>query len=925
MGKYVPTAITYAKSGLVKDKDAFVLSDDAYQNLENIYQWRGRLRRRQGYSLLGRLRRDLLAQSQANADGTNDYNIADILTSFRANEPDASLAKSSVILTFDPGGGNETKFTDNGTALFTRTSGTAYNFVSAQTITDISQAASAVIDIAGHTFVVGNKLYIQSVVGMTEINDTVVTITGINAGVDVTVGLDTTSFTRYESGGTANGTFVNYESGEVNFTFVTGSTPAGGITVQADYGYYPSLPVMGLPNRELDAINAEQTVAFDTIYAYNYNNTSNQFQELPAVTATTWTGANSDFFWGTNYWQTADNAQYYWVTNFSGAGGDPIRAYDGTDWYDFTPALDGSGSPELLTQCRMIIPYKGRFVALNTFEGTAVGNKLQYPQRARWSQNGAPLSSVNAGTAPTALNEWRSDVKGRGGFVDCPINEHIVSAEFIRDTLVVGFERSTWLLRYTGNEILPFVWERINKELGCESTFSMVAFDQGILEVGDKSINTCNGNSVERIDDNIPDEVFNIHNNNGDGPLRVHGKRDFFERLVYWTYPDSGTNVTYPDKVLVFNYHNQTWATFKDSFTCFGQYQRFNDITWADLVDTSWDQANFSWVTSKLQSQFPNIVAGNQQGYVLTLNQKVSNDQSLQITNVVGGSGAARITVPDHNLQSPVFDPESPTEYVEINDIIGTGGLELNGRIFQVNREDADTLDLYEKPRTAITAITQATQAVVTSAGHSFTVGQHFYIDNVLTGMTEISGLNGIIVAVSGNSLTIDIDTTDFTASTVSGYIQNLDATVVPAVVQARTYMGCGNITRVMGFSARSKKFNLIDQGKKTFLGQIDFLTEKTDGGEVSCEIFTDYNDSEAINQGDDGFFNTVFSTQPEQFDQPGQSKYWHRFFTTTDAQFFEYDLNLNERQMFTKNIVNSEVLIDSIIIWSEMGSRLTS
>jgi len=923
MGKYVPTAITYADSGLVKDKDAFVLSDDAYQNLENIYQWRGRLRRRPGYELLGRLRRDLTAQAQAAADGTNDYNIADILTAFRANEPNAALAKSSVVVTFDQGGANDTEFSDNGTALFTRTGGTAYDIEPAQTITNISQAASAVIDIAGHNFVVGNKLYIQNVVGMVEINDTVVTVTGITAGVDVTVGLNTTSFSSYSSGGTANGTFVNYDTGEVNFTFTPAGTPAGAITVEANYGYYPCLPCMGLPNRELNAINAEQTVAFDTRYAYSFSNNNNRFQELASTTATTWSGTDRDFFWGVNYWQTSDDAQYYWVTNFSGVGGDPIRVYDGIDWHDFAPATDlpAPGSNQM-HQCRMLIPYKGRLVALNTFEGPSLAGSTQFAQRARWSQNGAPLSSVLAGVAPTADVQWRSDIKGRGGFVDCPTNEHIVSAEFIRDLLVVGFERSTWALRYTGNEILPFVWERINKELGCESTFSMVAFDRGILYVGDKSINSTNGNHVERIDENIPDEVFNIHNSFdpsadiSDGPRRVHGIRDFFERIVYWTFPDASTEAKFPDRLLVFNYHSYTWAIFNDSFTAFGEHYRFNDITWADLAGTDWQNANFSWVSAKLQSQFPNVLAGNQHGFVLVMNQKVDNDESLHITDVIGGLGAVQLEVPNHNLQDG--------EYVQVNDIIGTGGLELNGRIFRVRSVvDADNITLESKPRVNITGITQAAQAVVTCPGHTFKAGQHFYIDAILAGMTEITGQNGIIQSVSGNDVTIDIDSSGFTAYTAGGEIQNLDADVIATIVQARTYMGCGTLTRVMGFQARSKKFNFLEGGKKTFLGHIDFLADKTEKGEVACDVFVDYNDDQAINDGEDDFLNTVFSTQIEQFSTANKSKEWHRFYCPTDAQFFEYDLNLNERQMFTPNIVNSDVLIDSIIVWSETGGRL--
>ncbi len=940
MGKYVPTAITYAESGLVKDRDAFVLADDAYQELENIWQWRGRLRRRRGYDLLGRLRRNLTAQAlvPVNADSTNDYNAADILAAVRVkggpsylDETNASLAKSSVVIIVDAAG-DDVQFTDDGTGHLSRTSGTAFNLYAAQTITAMTAAVSAVITIGAHQFAVGNKVLIESVVGMAEANDTVVTVTAFDA-TTITVGLNTFSFTTYSSGGTVNGSYLHYDSGEVNLTFDTAALP-GVVPVTADYGYYPCLPTMGLPNRELDALNAEQTIAFDTIYGYQYNNTSNQFQEItvtPPAVAPTWNGLDSDFFWSTNYWQSADNRQYYWTTNYNAiqATPDPIRVYDGTFWFDFLPALDGAPN-DFLQQTRMLIPYKGRLVALNTYEGALLAGSTQFAQRARWSQNGAPFQSVNAGNVPTFTDEWRSDVKGRGGFVDAPTNEHIVSAQFIRDLLVVGFESSTWALRYTGNEILPFVWDRINVELGSESTFSMVAFDKGLLFVGDKSINSCNGNNVERIDEDIPDEVFNIHNSFdpstdvSDGPLRVHGKRDFFERVVYWTFPNASTEAKFPDRVLLFNYHNQTWAIFTDSFTCFGEYMRFNDVTWATVGGT-WATADFTWITAKLQSQFPNIIAGNQHGFVLNLNTGVDNSESLHITAVAGGTTMVLLTVPNHNLQTG--------EFVKVTGILGTGGLELNSRIFYVERNPADKLNqlfLWEKPRTTITNITQATEAVITCTGHNFGVGQHFFVDSIASGsMTKMNGLNGLIRAVSqdGTTVTVDIDTTvsGFAAYVAGsgGAIQNLDANKVGAVVQARTYLGCGVLARVMGFSARSKKFNLLQVGSKNFLGHVDFLADVTEDGEVACQIFTDYVDSAPINDNNDDFFNTVFSTQAEQFSQPDKSKEWHRFYCTTNAQFFEYNLMLNERQMFTPAIVNSNVQIDSMIIWSEGGGRL--
>lgn len=929
MGKYTPTAITYAESGLVKDRDAFVLSDDAYQELTNIWQWRGRLRRRKGYELLGRLRRNIVNQAQTAADGTNDYNIVDLMATFKATEPKATLAKNSVVLNFNDGV-DIVEFSDNGTGHFTRTLGTQWDLYAAQTITAITQAASAEITIGAHQFVNGNKVLIQNVVGMVQINDTIGTISATTA-TTITVNINSTNFTAYASGGQTDGSFVLYSTGEVNLTF-DGSAPPplppNLTAVLSYYGYYPSLPVMGLPNRELNDINAEQTIAFDTKYCYRFDNTSEQFEELASVTPTTWNGDDKAFFFATNYWRTTDQRQYFWATNFHLGTTlfpirDPLRIFDDNNWHVLAPGLDSTNTIKL-QQAKILIPYKGRMVALNTYEGTTLVGAVQYPQRARWSQNGAPFSAVAAGTPPTALDEWRSDVKGRGGYVDSPTNEHIISAQFIRDLLIVGFERSTWALRYTGNDILPFVWERINVELGSESTFSMVAFDKGLLFVGDKSINSCDGNGVDRIDEHIPDEVFNMHNSYdptselSDGPKRVHGIRDFFERIVYWTFPNASTEAKFPDRVLVFNYHNKTWAIFTDSFTCFGEHQYFNDTTWAS-IGGSWQINNSSWITAKLQSQFPHVIAGNQEGFVLTLNSRVDNDSSLQISDVTGGAGAVSLNVQDHNLLEG--------EFIKVVDILGTGGLELNNRIFVVDAvTDANNFTLYVKPRFSMTGITQAEQAVITSIGHTLSEGQHFYIDGIAAGsMTELNGLNGYVISVTATTITININTLDFSAYVVgsAGEIQNLDANSVPAVVQAKTYLGCGTIQRVMGFTAISKKFNMINQGKKNFLGHIDFLTDVTEAGEISCKIFTDYNETEEVNDGEDPFYNTTFSTQAEDITQKQKIKEWHRFFAATDAQFFEYHLSLDDRQLFTPGIVNSDVLIDSIIIYSEMGGRL--
>lgn len=582
-------------SGLNTYAESFLIPEKAFPRLEDAYSFRGRIKRRQGFELLGRLCRALTSIAMDNTDGTGTYSDADILNTFRANEPNAEIVAGSVTITIDPGGANETIYRDN--------------------VTD------------------GVLTYISG------------PFTG--AGV------------------------INYVSSTAAVTITFTAAPGAAVTVQADLRYCPSLPVMGLRTRESSTlINNEELIAFDTIYAYQFS--AGQFSELLA--GTTWSGTNSDFFWTTNFYQNA-NGDIFWATNFSGPTGDPIRYYDGTAWTNFLPTINGANE---LHQSLILLPYKDRLLALNTWEGPTLAGSTNFPQRIRFSQNGDPTDQVNG---------WRDDIVGRGGFIDIPTNEAIISAEFIKDTLLVKCERSSWKVIYTGNETLPFVVQQINTELGAESTFSLVPFDRGVFGVGNYGITTDDSVNVVRIDEKIPDIVFDINNDN-DGVKRVYGIRNYQQQLVYWSYPNSAENPTFPNKILVYNYVNKTYAIFNDHFTCFGYFQRGSDLTWATLPYPSWADWNDSWNSGLIQSQFPDIIGGNQQGYVEVLNRQIFNDSSLSITVITPGT-PVRLTVPNHNLQTGTF--------VKITNIIGSGSPNpntLNDAIYRIIRIDANNVDL---------------------------------------------------------------------------------------------------------------------------------------------------------------------------------------------------------------------------------------
>ena len=592
-------------TGLVQERENFLLPDDAYPILQNAYVWRERILRKLGYALLGRLQRNI---------GTTD------------------------------GAGNA-----------------AINITPLPIQTGIA------------SFTVGTNLFTDP--GTTA-----------NPGVQ---------------------TLLTSGPGTATLNRVTGLLTITGSNAATAVQYFPGLPVMGIRIRELQNSANDQTVFFDQNYAYVFNSGLGIFEEF--IPGTTWNAAalgvsGTNFFWSTNYW-TSDGVNFgttgvklFWETNGSGASGatsDPPRITDGTTWISFNSGtwnrIDATNS---LYNWLCNLPYRGRMVTFNTYEGlTAAGptSAQNYPNRIRWSTIGNPFIPFAAG--PPATGSWRSDIRGQGGFLDIPTSEDIISVGFVRDNLVIYCERSTWQLRYTGRSISPFQIEKVNSELGTESTFSAVQFDTSLVGIGDKGIVECDSYKSERIDIKILDLVFQFNALNN-GVSRVQGIRDFPNRLAYWTIPLVGQydpaigDGIFPNQRLVYNYENDSWALFNDSLTALGNYQTESSRTWLN-TPTKWINADYTWIDQP--QSYPAILGGNQQGFIEYLDTNTTNDVSLFISNIVQGSATTPsvvITSPNHNMM---------TDFV-----IGISGIptgspfsSLNGGIYGIKVSDANTFSIY--------------------------------------------------------------------------------------------------------------------------------------------------------------------------------------------------------------------------------------
>jgi hypothetical protein len=365
-------------------------------------------------------------------------------------------------------------------------------------------------------------------------------------------------------------------------------------------------------------------------------------------------------------------SQTYYVTSANGA---------------LTTTGGGSGTFDTLTGAYTFTGATGS-VAINWYVSGYAGENSNYVNRCRFSHNGSPYAA-NAFLEPNVTyNPGSGNVFSDGaGYIDATTEEQIISAEFIKDRLIVYFERSTWELAYTGNEILPFVWQKINTELGSQSTFSTVPFDNEVITIGNTGIHSCTGANVVRIDQKIPDSIFDFKANE---TIRTSGIRDYFAEIVYWTYASDLQEETqlFPNQVLIYNYQNQSWASMDDCITTFGYFEQQEDTTWATAQGT-WEQYSGSWIDGILQANERQIIAGNQQGYVVRLARDISsNIPNMQITNIaIDMMQRTVVTIYNHNLTSNPQLTAYDYDFVYITGVVADTATQaaLNDKIFAVS------------------------------------------------------------------------------------------------------------------------------------------------------------------------------------------------------------------------------------------------
>lgn len=571
---YEPRLIApyFKESGLNLYFKPWIIGDDAFVEADDVFTWRGSIRKRDGVTLLGRV------------------------------DPEVSIS-------------------------------------------DISMTDPAVVTTsANHNLQDGDQVWLEGITATdyTDLNNTLFNITTI--------------------------TLTTFSLQSLLGADIDKSTAAG---VGADGNVF--LPIQHLGTRIVPNTLDEQLVAFTSVRAFVFNTVTELFQDITFDgngTFFPWSGGANNYHWSSNY------VDAMWVTN----NVDRIRFWQGSTVDGWSDQEFQINTTDFVFRALMIFPYKNRLVILNTSEGTTFEG-TRHSQRARWSKPFASPFTTNTSTVAgvnlppgftTNDNAWREDIQGNGGFADAATNEQIVTAGIINDNLIVGFQRSTWRLRWTGNQILPFIWDEINSHYGAESTHGTIGFDKLVYMYSRFGYVGADTNNVRRIDQKIPDQSFGTETGVSNQELvRVASVRDFYRNIFYWAYPESADNAKTNNKVLTYNNDEGTWSKFNLSCRTFGSYKSFNDVTWT-LLPIFWSNKNEPWNDPSNQSNYPHVVCGTDSSHVdIVFEQGPGIDNQVsQIMAITAASPAVITTKLNHGLNSG--------DKVILDNIGGTMGDVLN-------------------------------------------------------------------------------------------------------------------------------------------------------------------------------------------------------------------------------------------------------
>ncbi len=641
-----------------------------------------------------------------------------------------------------------------------------------------------------------------------------------------------------------------------------------------------------------------------------------------------------------------------YLTNRSDVTKDCLRWYDGDPtngnptvpvvngdlgWVNFAPPISNAvysidDEPELqwyLVGARMIVPFKDYLLFFGPVIQTSSANSQVYLQdTVIFSQNGTPYYTASFPATTTndvitatftpiltpqqqsaAPNAYFEDVEGFGGYITAGFAQPITTVAPNEDVLIVGFTTKQTRLVFTGNNLIPFNFFVINSELGADSTFSSIIFDRGTLAIGDHGVIMTSQVGAERVDLDIPNQVFQFNSTNN-GVERICSQRDWINEWVYFTYLSDQVSYIFPNQTLQYNYRDKSWGIFNECYTTYGSFFQQTGYTWATVGNffPSWSVWNVPWSDGTSSVEQEKVAGGNQQGFILLRDQGTDEAPSLTITNtpisaVITGATQAASAVLTANNSFVVG------ESITITGVVGM--TQLNGNTYTITAVTPTTITLNVNSTGFTPYISGglATNLGVFSPNHCLNQGDFIIIDQCIG--TIGAALNGRIFEVDNPTQNY------FTLASLN------------PINPVGTYFGGGLITRMYVPFIQTKQFPPAwGIGRKCRIGPQMYLLNSTPMGQIELQIYlsqtggfeTQYNFGPIIpdpaSQNNTLIYSDILYTCVESSNlgltpantnlqmvtaqNPQQNQIWHRLNTSLIGDTVQLGFSISDFQMQT-------------------------
>ena len=990
------------------DRTAFAIDNDSFPQLVNAYQWRGRVKRKRGTSQLNRLKRYFnstsISYNPTSITLTLDaQGVGNILTGFGLQA--GNIVPGSVTIT---GGAVYTDPSMNGTLSPSGTifyaSGQVviaaepnavvtveFNYYPCLPVMGIEELTLDINDYPGnlgfdtkYSYNIlpnsPNNIYDVSFYKNPAINGT--TLPGYTPKTNETPttwnGQNYQQFFTVNYQGAlwaTNGVTVPFDPTSVGMQYKDITV----VTVTAPTTATLTIPAHGLVTGDFIFVNEVSTttgINFQTGYVVDppidANNVNVKFPN--AVLATNGTGGI---------------AQY--LTNRSDTTKDCLRFYDGdpTNGNTTTPQLNGTKGwvnfcPPLsqlnysiaqlplgiyyLVGARMIVPFKDRLLFIGVVVQRAGQTPIFLQDTIVYSQNGTPYYTASFQYKPLATDSdptrpditfnpilvpnnqtatapaWFEDQTGFGGWASSGVDQAINSVSTNEDVLILGFRSQQSRLIYSGNDLFPFAFYTINSEYGTGNPFSAVNLDTGVISQGSRGFIITGQTEVKRIDLDIPDSVFEINLINN-GVERVCSQRDFINEWIYFSYPSNQYTSVFPTRTLQYNYRDNSWAVFNESYTTYGSFKQRTGLTWATvgLSYPTWSVWNVPWNSGSSTSLQPKVLAGTSQGFIMVRDQGTGEGNSIEIQNISFPATITNITIGVGPSFNPIITANNSFvvgQRVTFSGIVGMTQLNTGTYTIKTATPTQFTLTTNGAAFTPYISGGTARPFRIYSPNHCLNEGDYIIISGALgTVGTQVNGKIFNITNVSNNEFNI--------------------FPVLPS-----TYFGGGSIKRMYIPFIQTKQFPLAwSLSKKTRLGPQQYLFTRTQNGQVTVLIYlsqdsdTGYNLDPVLpnpNSENDGLINsTTVYTCPESCNlgltpyqtnlqmislissdgtvagttaYSPQQQIWHRMNTSLIGDTVQLGITLSDKQMRDTTLSSqfAEIELHSIILDVTPSSMLS-